>query len=222
LRTTSYFQIRLVTFAAWASAPARAFPKAKIDPIRVIPLLVIQANNKDYWFNPANLWIQYRVRQQITEEARMGRPVGVTIIAVLFFLGAAFCVLGAIAMFAGGGFIATLISQQGGQGAGAGAGLFAGMGVIIGVVILVFGALYILIGWGLLKLKEWARIVTIVLAGLWALGSLFGLVGVLSHFGVFILFWIVVRVAIAGLIIWYLLQPDVKAAFQGQARPATA
>jgi hypothetical protein len=120
----------------------------------------------------------------------------------------------------GGGFIATLISQQGGQGAGAGAGLFAGLGAAVGVVLLIFAVLYAVVGWGLLKLKEWARIVTLVLAGLGVLGALFGLVGAFTHFAVFILFWTVVRLAIAGWIIWYLLQPNVKAAFQGG--PATA
>jgi hypothetical protein len=152
----------------------------------------------------------------------MNRPAGVTVIAVLFFLGAVFCVLAGIGMMLGGGFMATLMSQSGAQGAGAGAGLFAGLGVVIGIVILVFGALYFLVGWGLLKLKEWARIVTIVLAALGALGGLFGLVAVFTHFGVIIVFWSLVRLAICAWIIWYLLQPQVKAAFQGQARQATA
>jgi hypothetical protein len=152
----------------------------------------------------------------------MNRPAGVTVIAVLFFIGAVFSILlGILAMF-GGGLLATLMSQSGSQGAGAGAGLFAGLGIGIGIVILVFGALYILVGWGLLKLKEWARIVTIVLAGLGVLGALFGLVGVFTHFGAIIVFWTLVRLAICGWIIWYLLQPQVKAAFASQGRPATA
>jgi hypothetical protein len=152
----------------------------------------------------------------------MNRPAGVTVIAVLCFLATAGCILVGILLMVGGGFIATLISQQGGQGSGAGAGLFAGLGAAIGIVVLIFGALYAVVGWGLLKLKEWARIVTIVLAGLGILGALLGLVGVFTHFAVFILFWTAVRLAIFGCIIWYLLQPNVKAAFQGQARPAAA
>jgi hypothetical protein len=114
------------------------------------------------------------------------------------------------------------MSQQGGQGSAAGAGFLAGLGAVIGVLALVFAALYALVGWGLLKLKEWARIVTIVLSGLGALGALFGLVAVFTHFGLIIVFWSLVRLAICAWIIWYLLQPNVKAAFQGQTRPATA
>jgi hypothetical protein len=152
----------------------------------------------------------------------MGRPVGVTILAILYFLGTAFCVLAAIGMFLGGGMLATMVGQSGGQGAGAGAGFLAGMGAVLGVVILVFGALEALLGWAMLKLKEWARIVTIVLAGLSILGSLIGLLAVFSHFGLFVLMISLIRLVIAALIIWYLLQPDVKAAFQNQARAAAA
>jgi hypothetical protein len=153
----------------------------------------------------------------------MGRPVGVTIIAILWFLGAIFCVLGGIGMMVGGGFLATLINQQGGQGSGAGAGVMAGLGAAVGVVILIFGVLYVVLGWGMLKLKNWARIITIVLAVLAALGALVGLFGALVHFGVFLLIVVLVRLAISGLIIWYLLKPEVKAAFEGgQSRPASA
>ncbi|HKF21628.1 MAG TPA: hypothetical protein VKE93_08670 [Candidatus Angelobacter sp.] len=152
----------------------------------------------------------------------MGRPAGVTVIAVLCFLATAIGILLGIGFMVGGGFIANLINQQGGQGTGAGAGLFAGLGVVIGVAILAFAALYAVVGWGLLKLKEWARIVTLVLAGLAVLGALFGLLGTFMHFSVLILFWTAVRLAIAAWIIWYLLQPNVRAAFQGQSRPASA
>jgi len=151
----------------------------------------------------------------------MGRPTGVTIIAVLDFIGAAVCVLVGLAMMLGGGFVATLLSQQ--QGGGAGAGFLAAIGAAAGVFLLICAAVAVLLGWGLLKLKEWARIVTIVLAGLGALGALIGLAGVMGHFAAIAVVFVLVRLAINGLIIWYLLQPHVKATFQGmQARAAGA
>jgi hypothetical protein len=58
---------------------------------------------------------------------RMGRPVGVTILAILNFIGAAICLLGGIGMILGGGFIATMLSQQG-QGSAGAAGILAGLG----------------------------------------------------------------------------------------------
>jgi hypothetical protein len=152
----------------------------------------------------------------------MGRPTGVTVIAVLYFLGAALLVLGGIGMMVGGGFIATLISQSGQQGSGAGAGIFGALGAVAGIFFLVFAAIDFLVGWGLIKLKGWARIIAIVFAVLGALGSLFGLLGIFSHFAAFILLWTVVRLAIFGWMIWYLVQPNVSAAFQGGKTGAAA
>ena len=151
----------------------------------------------------------------------MGRPVGVTILAVLYFLGAVFCLLGGIGMMMGGGMMATLLNQQG-QGSGGAAGLMAGLGAAFGVVILIFAALDALLGWGLWKLKNWARIITIVLMVISIGLQLFGLVGILAHFNLFSLILTVVFVAIYAWIVWYLLQPNVKAAFQAQARGASA
>lgn len=152
----------------------------------------------------------------------MGRPVGVTILAVLDFLGAVLCVLGGIGMMVGGGFMATLINQQGSQGAGAGAGILAALGAALGVFLLICAAIGVLVGWGLWKLKNWARIVTIVFAVLGVLGALLGLATAFIHFSMFVLL-IAIRIAICGLIIWYLLRPDVSAAFQGgQATAASA
>ncbi len=140
----------------------------------------------------------------------MARPTGVTIIAVLYFILAAFCVLGGVLMFVGGGFLASMINQQGGAGGSAGAGIMAGLGAVAGVVVLIFGAIAALVGWGLLKLKSWARIVALIFAGLGLLGALL----MLLHFSPLILFGFLIRLVINGLILWYLLKPEVAAAFQ--------
>src|SRR5215472_3623435 len=157
------------------------------------------------------------------EECVMNRPVGVTVIAVLEFLGAAFCLLLGLGALLGGGFLAAIMSQSGAPGGAAGAGVLGALGAALGVVMLVFAALYILVAWGMLKLKGWARIVTMIFAGLGILGALLGLATTFAHFAVIGLFWLIVRLAIAGWILWYLLQPNVSAAFQsGQARTASA
>ena len=149
----------------------------------------------------------------------MVRPTGVTVIAVLDFIGAGFCVLAGVGMMLGGGYFATMLSQ----GRGASAGMLAAIGAVAGVIFLAIAALAIVLGWGLLKLKEWARIITIVLAGLGALGALLALATVFGHFAAVGMFMVICRLAINGLIIWYLLQPHVKVAFQGaQVRAAGA
>jgi hypothetical protein len=180
---------------------------------------------KIYPLDLGKLWIQYAAAKHFQEEEmRMGRPTGVTVIAILDFLGAGLCILGGLGMMLGGGFIASIINQQGGQGSVGAAGVFAGIGVMIGIVCLVIAAIDIVLAMGLLKLKEWARIVTIVLTGIF--GAL-GLLGLLtSSFIHFNLIATVIRIcvlAIQAFIIIYLLKPEVKAAFQApQVRAASA
>jgi hypothetical protein len=152
----------------------------------------------------------------------MGRPVGVTILAILNFIGAAFCVLGGIAMILGGGFIATMLSQ--GQGSAGAAGVLAGLGAAAGVFIIIIGGVSALVGFGLWKLKGWARIVSIILYAISAVFQLLGILGTLAHFNMFALMWGAFWIAVDAFVIWYLLKPEVKAAFQpaAQARAASA
>ena len=153
----------------------------------------------------------------------MGRPTGVTVIAILCFIGAAFCLLGGLGMILGGGFLASVISQQQGQGSAGAAGIFAGLGAVLGFVFLVGAAIDIVLGIGLWKLKGWARITTIVLTGIGAAFQLLGLLTSLAHFAIGNFLITVIILAIQGFIIWYLLKPEVKAAFQApQVRAASA
>lgn len=153
----------------------------------------------------------------------MGRPVGVTILAVLYFIGALFCVLGGILFFVGGGLGALAGAQSGQQGAAGMSALIGALGAFAGVAFLIIGVIYALLGWGMWKLKNWARIISIVLLVIGAAFQLFGLVTSFAHFSVFVLVWTLFWLAIDVLIIWYLLKPDVKAAFQrGQAGAAAA
>jgi len=153
----------------------------------------------------------------------MGRPVGVTILAILNFIGAAFCLLGGIGMILGGGVIATMLSQQG-QGSAGAAGILAGLGAAAGVFIIIIGGVSALVGFGLWNLKGWARIVSIVLFVISAAMQLLGLLGTLAHFNLFAVVWSLFWVAVDAFVIWYLLKPEVKAAFQQQpmARAASA
>jgi hypothetical protein len=140
----------------------------------------------------------------------MNRPTGVTVIAVLCFIGACFLTLLACLFLVGGGLAAKFMPPD----AHIPAGIMAAVGAVGAVIFLILAALYVTVGLGLLKLKEWARIIAIVLAGLSLLFGLFGLL----HFHPFAL----VRLAIAGWILWYLLQPHVVAAFRGLSAPPAA
>ncbi len=145
----------------------------------------------------------------------MNRPTGVTVLSILAFIGTAFMVLIAIGCFVGGAFIGTMIgasARQAGAGA-AGAGFGAVIGAAIGIGFLIGAALYAACGYGLWNLKEWGRMLTIILS---AIGVIFGGMSLLLsmvHFHIFGMFFTLVRIAIGILVIWYLMQPHVKAAF---------
>jgi hypothetical protein len=152
----------------------------------------------------------------------MNKPAGVIVIAILYFLGAALCLIFGLLFIAGGGFLATILKQQGEAGASGLASILAGLGAVIGVVFVVFCAIDVLVGWGLLTLKNWARIVAIVFSIIGLCFQAFSLMRALTHLGIPHLIIPVVVIAIHGLIIWYLLKPEVKAAFQGAPMQAAS
>jgi hypothetical protein len=143
------------------------------------------------------------------------RPTGVTLIAILMFLGGAMTILSSLCAF---------FTPLPGEA--------SIIPILIGLVILVIGILYIAIGWGMWELYNWARITVIVLQALNLISLLitgalfifgvdlsvldpylgtFG--GTLSFPGVGIGFWVLA--AVPAVIIWYLLTPDVQQAFEG-------
>jgi hypothetical protein len=184
----------------------------------------MRSGMKIYPLDLGKLWIQYAAAEHFKEEEmRMGRPTGVTVIAILDFLGAAFCVVIGLAMMLGGGFLASFVNQQGGQGNAGAAGILAGLGAALGIFCLIIAAIDIVLAVGLLKLKEWARIVTIILTGIFGALVLLGLLGSFIHFNLFATVIRICVLAIQTFIIMYLLKPEVKAAFQApQVRAASA
>jgi len=138
----------------------------------------------------------------------MERPTGVTILAVLYFLGAAFLGLAGLGFIVGGSAIAAM-AKSGGPGAG----LFAAGGAIIGMFFLVLALVDLALGIGFIKLQNWARVIAIVFTAIGVLFGLFGLLNVVMHMAVFQL---VFQLLVLGLEVWivtYLFKPEVKQAF---------
>ena len=148
----------------------------------------------------------------------MQRPVGVVIIAVLEFLGAAGCaVFGLIGLF-GMGFLARILEQNGNIPSSM-VPVLVGGGIAIGIVCFVFAVLLGFLGWGLLNLRNWARITTLVLA---IIGLVFGALGLVFgglRFGVIAMITGGIRLVINGLIVWYLMRPEIKMAFEVGSLP---
>ena len=142
----------------------------------------------------------------------MQRPTGVTILAVLYFLGAACFLLVGLLSFVGGSLLAGL-AHSGGPGSA----IFAMGGVIIGVVCVLFAVLDFAIGMGFIKLQNWARVTAIVLTAIGIIFGLLGLLNVVMHMVIFSIIWQLIILAIYIWILLYLLKPHVKQAFGAAA-----
>lgn len=124
------------------------------------------------------------------------RPIGVTLIALLQFLGAGLVFL-----------IMIIFSVIGFTALGSVGSSLASLGLAVGWVLAVLlGGLTALFGWGMWTGKNWARVVVGILSALGVLGALSTLVS-----GDYSAIW---TIAINGLIAWYLLfNARVKAFF---------
>src|SRR6476646_5765533 len=72
---------------------------------------------KIYPLDFGKLWIQYAAAKHFQEEEmRMVRPGGVTAISILWFVLGGLCACFGILAMVGGGFIATMLNQQGQAG----------------------------------------------------------------------------------------------------------
>jgi hypothetical protein len=117
------------------------------------------------------------------------RPVGVSILSVLAYIGAVFTIIAGLAMLFGASAIASFISTK----IPTLPANLAGLGlVLIGIIFIIFAVIDYFIGRGLWKGQNWARILVIILMALSLLGSLRH---VLTN---------IVGIIIDILIIWYL------------------
>jgi hypothetical protein len=131
------------------------------------------------------------------------RPLGVTLIAVYHWLRA--CLLGLLAlllMFAGGLASRFLSSMEDNPRIGA---ILGGLGIVFGACILLLAGLFVVLGIGIWRMRNWARLATIVVSAMALLPAVF----VLLHprpFGL-------IRAAINVAIVVYLLRTEVAQSF---------
>jgi hypothetical protein len=125
----------------------------------------------------------------------MGRPVGVTILAILMILW---------------GFV-PLIFGFIDLGASAYAWLTfwapAGLGIIGAIIEIIWGILYLAGGFGLLSLKNWARILAIIIN---ILGLIGGIILTVTIVGAIIG---IPMIILSIIIIWYLAREETAAYF---------
>jgi hypothetical protein len=140
----------------------------------------------------------------------MERPTGVTILAVLEFLGAGLFALIGLLLLVGFGLLGGAAGQAGESG---GMAFLMGLGAVAGVLFLVLALIPLVVGIGLWKLKNWARILVIVFSILGVLSNLAGAVVPLMVGEPVSAVSSIIGLGVNGLILWYMFQPHVKEAF---------
>ena len=125
------------------------------------------------------------------------RPTGITILAVLSAIGGVLSILGGIA----------LLGLSGVAGASTGSAALFGMGAIFGLIALASGIAALAFAYGAWTLQPWA----------WTLGVALQIISlalaVLAIIGGSDIASQVIGIAIAAIILYYLMQPNIKAAF---------
>ena len=125
------------------------------------------------------------------------RPTGITILAVLSAIGGVLSIIAGIALAGLGGIGAASTGQ---------AAVF-GLGAIFGLLLLASGIASLAFAYGAWTLQPWAWMLGVVL-------QLISLVlAVLTILGGGDISGQIIGIAIAGIILYYLMQPSIKAAF---------
>ena len=132
------------------------------------------------------------------------RPMGITILAILAFIGGILGICGALSGIVGASFLGGLAASVGASNATA----LGGMLVVYSIIALAFAAADLVFGFGAWTLKPWAWMLGMVLFGL---NIVFQLVAVIAGWATFT--GVLISLVISGVIIYYLLTPEVKKAF---------
>jgi hypothetical protein len=142
--------------------------------------------------------MEFMEQQQPASEAApspaVKRPTGITVLAVLAAIGGVFGLLGALALFGLSGLVAAT-------------GL-SGLVMITAIMLLAYSVMSLAFAYGAWTLKPWAWPLGVAAMALSVVTTLIGLVG-----GTQEITGAVISLAIAGVILYYLFTPTVKAAF---------
>jgi hypothetical protein len=145
----------------------------------------------------------------------VNRPLGVTMIAILAFFAANILAFGAC--------IFLFVGMAGMMGADAGEPLsvaIVAMGVAGGYSLLVLSGVAALVAIGVLKLREWARVVSIASFGVGIVCTIFSLFTVMGYLAIPAVPMILCHLALIAVAVWmlsYLLRPTVKQAFGAES-----
>jgi hypothetical protein len=137
-------------------------------------------------------------------------PAGVKLITTAFFLAAAYLLVAGIILLVRPGTISLT----------SGSFLLGGLELAGAYMFLLIGAAGVVIGVGLLCLKNWARRIAIIVAMLGVVALVPSVSSSVVDFRVGRLAWGAVGVIVRVMIVWYLYQQPVAQKFQKQPKTA--
>ena len=134
------------------------------------------------------------------------RPTGVTIIAILNVISGIVMLAGGVGLAAIGSILPTMTTlDPNASGQLAVAGFLGVGGIAVGGILIILGIISFVVAWGLLKGKGWSWSVTMILS---IISIVIGVISVVAGS-----IGSIVNIIIAGIIIYYLYRPHVKAFF---------
>lgn len=130
----------------------------------------------------------------------MNRPTGITILALLALFGGLSSFIGALTLLLGG--------AVGGAAIGGVTGVFlGGIAVVTGLVLLASALLSLAFAYGAWYLKPWGWLLGVITEGFSLLSAAMALLNGSSLGSQFF------SIVVAGIILYYLFRPEIKAAF---------
>ena len=133
------------------------------------------------------------------------RPIGITIIAILMIIGGLILLFTGIAPL----FLGPLISLDS-DGSSNALGFLITIG---GLVLVALGIASLIVSWGLLKGKGWARTITLIIS---IIAIIFGIISLVSSQDLIH----IIEIIVYGIIIYYMFTDKVKLFF-GKVKDST-
>ena len=140
----------------------------------------------------------------------MRRPTAITLISLFLFAWAGLMGAGALSLFLLDIDLSELPEIK---ATGVDPGLLPVILTVAGALAAVISAVAIALGLGLWHLKNWARITTIAIGGIWAAFRAIEVLVLAFRAEDLMLAWGLVKLGLNFLVVWYLVQPNVKLAF---------
>jgi len=132
-----------------------------------------------------------------------GRPMGLTVAAILAAILGVFAALGALLLIVGGSLLGGAAGASGATGLGT---VLAGAGIFVGIIALLVALAYLATAFGNWRGRSWSWTLGMVV---WVVTLVFGVLGIASNFSIT---GLIFQIAFPVVAIYFLWQPEVKRA----------